>query len=351
MLVDANCNVAVIGCGYWGPNLIRNLNAVPNCTMVRVCDADSSRLRHMQSLYPQLETTNDAGQIIHDPEIDAVVIATPVRTHYDLARRCILAGKHVFIEKPMASSVAQCEDLIDLAETADRVLMVGHTFLYSSPVQTIKDFVDSGELGNLLYVSSRRLNLGLFQKDINVAWDLAPHDIAIILHIVGQYPVHVACQGNAHIKDGLEDVTNMTMSFPNGVLAMVQSSWLDPNKIRETTFVGTRRMLVYNDIEPTEKIKIYDKRVEIPPHYDSFAEFHYSYHYGDIHSPYIKMTEPLRVECQHFVDCIQEGRAPLTDGNAGLQVVRVLEAATKSLRSGGGQVALNGRRPAMAAVV
>ena len=221
--------------------------------------------------------------------------------------RALEAGKHTFIEKPMAASVTECKALVSTARERGLTLMVGHTFLYSSPVRMIKEIIDSGELGELLYVSSRRLNLGLFQKDINVAWDLAPHDISIILHVLGQAPSTVACQGKAGIAKGLEHVTNMTLNFANGVFAMVQSSWLDPNKVRETTFVGTRKMLVYDDIEPMEKIKIYDKRVEAPPHYDTFAEFQYSYHYGDLHVPYIKQVEPLRVECQHFVDSIRQG--------------------------------------------
>ncbi|KPJ67050.1 MAG: oxidoreductase, partial [Coxiella sp. DG_40] len=198
--------------------------------------------------------------------------------------------------------------------------------------------VNSGELGDIQYISSRRLNLGLFQKDINVAWDLAPHDISIILYIMDEEPVSVNCQGKAHIAPDIEDVTNMTLSFPNGGFATIHSSWLDPNKIREMTFVGTKKMLVYNDVEPMEKIKIYDKRVKTPPHYNTFAEFHYSYHYGDIYSPYLKQLEPLQVECQHFLDCIRSGAKPDSSGIEGMKVVQILEAATVSLKNGGGKV-------------
>jgi predicted dehydrogenase len=338
--------VAVAGCGYWGPNLVRNFSALPNCAVQLVCDADPARLAHMKAIYPSTETTLSYNYLVAEPEIDAVAIATPVYAHFAMAKEALSAGKHVFLEKPMAASVAECEELVDLAAKKGLVLMVGHTFLYSGPVRAIKEIVQSGELGRILYVSSRRLNLGLFQKDINVAWDLAPHDIAIILYILGQTPVSVSCQGKAHYTEGIEDVTTMTLSFEDGTFVMIQSSWLDPNKIREITVVGSNKMLVYDDIEPIEKVKIYDKRVELPPHYDTFDEFHYSYHYGDIHCPYIKQTEPLRVECQHFVDCILDGETPLSDGCNGLEVVRVLEASSRSLRDNGNQVALAMTTPA-----
>lgn len=330
--------IAVVGFGYWGPNLVRNFNAVAGCTVKKVCDANVRRLEHLKSLYPAMETTSQFEAVTDDPEIDAVVIATPVRFHFDMAEKSLRAGKHTFIEKPMTSSVEQGEKLVAIAQQNKLTLMVGHTFIYSTPVQKIKEIVDSGQLGDLYYVSARRLNLGLFQKDINVAWDLAPHDISIILHIAGKLPVSVNCQGKAHINPNVEDVTNMTLNFSDGFFSVIQSSWLDPNKVRELTFVGTKKMLVYNDIEPNEKLKIYDKRVDAPPYYDTFAEFQYSYHYGDMYSPYLKMTEPLKVECEHFIDCIKTGRSPMTSGREGLQVVRILEAAKQSLQQGGGEV-------------
>ena len=333
--------VAVIGCGYWGPNLIRNFNAIPTCKIKTVCDFQKERLNHMSDLYPGINVTADVNQILEDPEIDAVAIATPVNTHHKLASQCLAAGKHTMIEKPMASSVAECQDLIDLAEKNKLILMVGHTFIYTSVVRRIKEIVDAGDLGEILYASSRRLNLGLFQKDINVAWDLAPHDISIILFLLGKRPKSVHCQGKAHINPDIEDITNMSLDFNNGAFATIQSSWLDPNKIREMTFVGSKRMLVYNDLEPLEKIKIYDKRVEAPPHYDTFAEFQYSYHYGDTYSPYIKQIEPLRTECQHFLDCIKSGEKPITSGQEGLEVVQILEASSNSLKNGGNRVEID----------
>ena len=218
--------------------------------------------------------------------------------------------------------------------------MTGHTFLYSPAVRKIKEIVDNGDIGEIRYISARRLNLGLFQKDINVAWDLAPHDISIILNIMGEQPVSINCRGSAHITPGMEDVTSMCLSFPNQRSAIIHSSWLDPRKIREMTIVGSKRMIVYDDVAPLEKIRIFDARVERPAHYDTFAEFHYAYHYGDVYSPYIKQEEPLKMECQHFLDCIRNGSTPLTDGNRGLELVRILEASSESLKQGGAPVEL-----------
>lgn len=333
-------NIAVIGCGYWGPNLVRNFRGLPGVSMRVACDTSRKRLDHLGKLYPEVEQTTDLGRILNDSSIDIVAIATPVSTHYPIARRCLESGKHVFIEKPMASTSDQCRELIESAEERGLTLMVGHTFIYTPTVRKIKEIVDSGEIGEVMYISCRRLNLGLFQKDINVAWDLAPHDISIILYLMSARPVSVNCQGKAHVSSGIEDVTNMTLSFTNGGFATIQSSWIDPRKVREITIVGTRKMIVYDDTEPLEKVKIYDKRVEAPPHYDTFAEFQFSYHYGDILSPYIQQSEPLKIECQHFIDCIEQGKRPDSSGYEGLAVVRVLEAATDSLKNGGSAVRL-----------
>jgi predicted dehydrogenase len=304
----------------------------------RVCDTNPERLAHLKKVYQDLEVTDRFEDLAQSPEIDALCVATPVRTHYELAYRAMQNGKHVFIEKPMASSSKQCRELIAIAEEKKRVLLVGHTYLYSSPIKKIKEIVDSSDFGPLLYISSQRMNLGLFQKDINVAWDLAPHDISIILYIMGAVPVAVNCQGKAHYNECIEDVTNMSLIFANGGFATIQSSWLDPNKVRRMTFVGKKQMILFDDNEPLEKIKIYDKRVEVPPHYDTYAEFHYSYHYGDMHSPYINQVEPLKAECSHFLDCIKTGAEPFTSGTQGLQVIQILEAANKSLRNGGARV-------------
>ncbi len=300
-------NVAVVGCGYWGPNLIRNFQSLDECRVAVICDRDETRLAHMARLYPDAEVTTDVRRVADNPEIAAVAVATPVRTHYALAMQFLRAGKHVFLEKPMAAAVQECTELIEQAAARNLRLMVGHTFVYTAAVRRIREIVQSGEIGEVLYISSRRLNLGLFQKDINVAWDLAPHDISIILYVTGKMPVAVNCQGSAHVRPGIEDVTTISLQFENGTFGMIHSSWIDPRKTRETTIVGSKKMVVYDDNEPLEKIKIYDKRVEAPPHYDTFAEFHYSYHYGDMQAPYLKQYEPLRLECQTFVDCVRNG--------------------------------------------
>jgi predicted dehydrogenase len=330
--------VGVIGCGYWGPNLVRNFKGLPNCHLKAMCDVSEARLKHMRSLYSDVEGTADFDHLLNGVGLDAVVVAAPVKHHYSLAKASLLAGKHTLIEKPMASSSAECEELIEIAERQGLVLMVGHTFLYSAPVRKIVDIVHAGDIGEIRYINSRRLNLGLFQKDINVAWDLAPHDISIILHILGEFPLAVNCQGNAHVTPGIEDVTNISLSFRHKRFATIQSSWLEPRKIREMTIVGTRRMIVYDDLETNEKIRIYDVRVERPPHYDTFADFHYSYHYGDSYIPYIQQEEPLKVECQHFLDCVEKGTQPLTSGHEGLQLVKILEAASSSLKGHGAPV-------------
>jgi len=236
-----------------------------------MCDTSEQRLAHLKSLYPEVEGHKDYGHLLNGAGLDAVIIATPVRSHYAMAKASLLAGKHTFIEKPMASSAEECEELVHIADEKGLVLMIGHTFLYSPAVRKIKEIVDRGDIGDIRYISSRRLNLGLFQKDINVAWDLAPHDISIILHILEEIPVSVNCRGEAHITPGIEDVTNIHLTFPKHRSALIQSSWLDPRKVREMTIVGSRRMIVYDDVAPLEKIKVFDARVEVPPHYDTFA--------------------------------------------------------------------------------
>jgi predicted dehydrogenase len=257
-----------------------------------------------------------------------------VGTHHRLAAEAIDAGKHVFVEKPLAASVAEAEDLIQRAASRGVRLMVGHTFLYTAAVRKMKEIIDSGEIGDIYYISSQRLNLGLFQQDINVLWDLAPHDLAVILYLLGQRPESVNAVGTAHINPAIEDVAVMTLRFAGKVVAFVQTSWLDPDKIRRMTVVGSKKMMVFDDLQPTEKIKIYDKGVEKPQYYDTFAEFHYSYKYGDIVIPRLDGGEPLRTELAHFLDCIEQGRPPLSDGENGLEVVKILEAANASLRNG-----------------
>jgi predicted dehydrogenase len=336
--------MGVIGCGYWGPNLVRNFRSLPDCNLKMLSDLNEQRLSHLNSLYPEVEGVTDYRHLLNGSGLDAIVIATAVKSHYPLAKTCLQAGKHTFIEKPMAFSSEECEELIDIARRKGLVLMVGHTFLYSPAVRKIKEIVDQGDIGEIRYICARRLNLGLYQQDINVAWDLAPHDISIALHIMGEEPTMVNCRGSAHVTPGIEDVTSMCLTFPKQRTAIIHSSWLDPRKVREMTIVGSRRMIVYDDVAPLEKIRIFDARVERPPHYDTFAEFHYAYHYGDVYSPYIKQEEPLKTECQHFLECIRTGNKPLTDGHQGLGLVRILEASSESLKRDGAPISLMARK-------
>lgn len=339
---NVEVRVGVAGGGYWGPNLMRNFRGLPNCQLAAVCDKSAARLKHLAKLYPEAAPHGTFDAMLAGDGLDAVAIATPVHAHFKLAMMGLEAGKHVFIEKPMASSASECETLVRTAAERGLTLMVGHTFLYSPAVRKIKEIVDSGDIGDIRYISSRRLNLGLFQKDINVVWDLAPHDISIILHLMNEAPVAVNCQGVANVTRGVEDVCNMSLTFASGRFACIQSSWLDPRKVRDMTIVGTKKMIVYDDIEPLQKIRIYDQRVETPPHYETFGEFQYAYHYGDVLAPYIRQEEPLKVECQHFLDCIRGGSAPLTDGTQGLKMIRILEAASQSLKNSGERVSLPG---------
>ncbi len=336
--MKAPLTVGIAGCGYWGPNLARNFSALPGAEVRALCDSDPARLDHMLRLYPQARLFADFQQMLEEVALNAVVVATPVRSHHTLAKAALLAGKHVLIEKPMASSAAECEELIRLAAERGLTLMVGHTYLYSEPVRKIAEIIRSGGIGELKYINCQRLNLGLFQKDINVAWDLAPHDLSIILHVMGECPQLVNCQGNAHIHPGIEDVTNLSLTFRKHRFATVQSSWLEPRKVRQMTFVGTRKMIIYDDLQPLEKLRIYDTRVECPPHYDNFAEFQYSYHYGDCYLPRIEQSEPLKNMCAHFIDCIREGSQPISCGLRGLEMVRILEASSESLRAQGAPV-------------
>lgn len=306
--------------------------------MKMASDLKQERLDHIKGLYPEIEITDNFEKVMNDASIDALAIATPVYTHFPLAKMALNAGKHVLIEKPMAASTDECIELIRLAKEKNKVLMVGHTFEYTAAVNKAKEIIQAGEIGEVMYISSTRVNLGLFQQDINVIWDLAPHDISIITYVLGKTPVSVGGHGKAHFKKEIEDVAVITLNFENGAIAFIHSSWLDPNKIRVTNFVGTQKMLVYDDVDPNEKIKIYDKGVEVPPYYDTYADFTFSYRYGDIRIPLLKQYEPLREECGHFLDCIRENKVPRSDGYSGLRVVSVLEASDESLKKGGAVV-------------
>ena len=333
-------DIGIIGCGYWGPKLLRNFRMLNSCRVTKVYDSSDARSKDMASPYPEIEIGTDCEDLISDPAIAAIAIATPAHTHFDLAKRCLTSGKHVLIEKPMASSVRECTELIELAERQSLTLLVDHTFIYSQPVETIKRTIDSGDLGDISCITSRRMNLGRFQNDINVAWDLAPHDLSIILYILDDLPISVNCQGTIHLNGTTEDIITMSLNFSNGTHAVIQNSWLDPNKVREMTFVGSKKMCVYDDVEPVTKVTIYDTHVEMTKRDTDSHSYSYSYHRGDIYCPHLQQVEPLSVECQHFLDCIVKGTEPKTGGFSGLQVVRILEGATTSLNNGGGAVQL-----------
>jgi predicted dehydrogenase len=332
--------IGIIGLGYWGPNLARCFEHLDDVQLVAICDRDADRLARVQKQFPHVQTHTDHDAIIHGGEVDAVVIATPTATHFPLAVQALQAGLHTFVEKPLATSAAECQDLIDLAEHQGRMLFVGHVFLYSAPVAKLRHLVLNGDLGDLCYISSKRLNLGPVRQDVNALWDLAPHDVSIILELMGEMPISVSCSGLDYLKPNVHDVCSLTLHFDDKRMGIVHVSWLDPHKRREMTVVGSKKMAVYDDLMPLEKIKVYDIGIEAPPYADSFGEFQYSYRYGDTYSPRIKEVEPLKAECQGFIDCIRDGVAPRTDGRNGLDVVKVIEAAERSLFGDGGRVAV-----------
>ena len=329
--------MGVIGCGYWGPNLIRNFQNNPEVELVSMADLDVKRLQRVGALYPTVRRFTDYREITNDPTLDAVVVATPVSTHFSLGMDVLQSGKHLFLEKPMAAAADECRRLLDAADARGRVIMVGHTFLFSPSVRKIAALMNAGDLGDIYYVSITRVNLGIFQKDVNVVWDLAPHDVAMLNHLFDANPTVVSATGRSYVQvdRGIEDVAFLTLEYPGRQIAHIHVSWLDPNKIRRATFVGSRKMLVYDDIEPTEKIKVYDKGVEIQPHYDNFGEFQLTLRSGDIFVPRIDMIEPLKIEAQHFVDVIKGEAESISSGRHGLEVVEVLEKACQSIKDDG----------------
>jgi len=329
--------VGVIGCGYWGPKLARNFHELPDAELAWVSDFRADRLEHIQTLYPNTRTTRDHRELLAS-DVAAVVIATPVSTHYALAMEALRAGKHVLVEKPLADSVVHAMEIAEYAEHRGLAAMVGHTFQYNPAVNVVRDLIASGELGQVYYVNATRVNLGLLQPDINVMWDLAPHDISILLHILGSEPFQVSAAGQVYVqkRKRIHEVAYLTLYFPNGILANVHVSWLDPVKQRSVTVVGSKKMLVYDDIAD-DKVTLYDKGVEGTPYSDTPEEFHMSYRSGPETVVPVPWQEPLRAECQAFVDWIRTGRPACSDAWTGVTVVRILETAQKSLLNGGGR--------------
>ena len=332
--------VGVIGYGYWGPNLVRSMFEAAETQVVAVSDMREERLSLVHSRYPSVKITTDHRELLDDPEIDAIAIATPVHAHYDLALLALQSGKHVFVEKPMTSTSMQAIRLIDEAERRNLVLMVDHTFVYTGAVRKIKDLVASGKLGDIYYYDSTRINLGLFQRDVDVIWDLAVHDLAIMDYVLPYSPCAVAATGINHVTGGTENLAYLTMFFEENVIAHVNVNWLSPVKIRRTLIGGSKQMIVYDDMEPSEKVKIYDKGITVTPGTDSLYKALVGYRSGDMFAPQLDVSEALKVELTHFAECIENGRTPITDGRAGLQVVRILESASISMRQRGKLVEL-----------
>jgi predicted dehydrogenase len=325
--------VGAVGCGYWGPNVIRNLDAVDGMRLSVICDVDPDRLAPVAARYPLAVATTRIDELLDDARLDAMYLATPVSTHYELARRALLSGKHVLLEKPLATTVEQAQELADLAAARGLVLMVGHTFVFSPPVRKVKELIASGQVGPIYYIETTRVNLGLFQKDVSVVWDLAPHDLSILMYWLHEVPSSVSARARSFHGDALDDVAFLTLEFPSGTLAQVQLSWLAPSKLRRTSIVGRQRMIVYDDLEPVEKVKVYDRGVDRQP--ASFGEYQLTYRSGDILSPRLDTTEPLYLECAHWLECIRTGREPDASPRSGVDVVRVIQAAERSLRLNG----------------
>lgn len=328
--------VAVIGCGYWGPNLIRNFIICPDAELAWICDLNKSRLEKVAMPYPNIKRTTNFNDILNDNTIKAVAIATAVDTHFDIAKACLEKGKHILIEKPLASNISQGEELVNLAKRKKLKLMCDHTFCYTGAVRKMKKIIDSGELGELLYFDSVRINLGLFQHDVNVVWDLAPHDLSILDFIIKETPIQINAHGVCHAGNDLENIAYVSIYYPDSFFAHLHLNWLSPVKIRKTVICGREKMLVWDDLEPVEKIKIYNKGIEIKKiKQEQKNKMMVSYRSGDIYIPQLDNTEALFEVAREFIDCIKKNRKPLTDGESGLRILKLLETAEKSIKSKG----------------
>jgi len=344
--------LGVVGYGYWGPNVVRNFASQPDCRVVTICDTNPKAVAQALRHHPAVHATSNPDEVMRSSEIDAVAVVTPVSTHYELAKKALENGKHVFVEKPFTATSAQAEELIELADRKNLQIMVDHTFLFNGAVRKIKELVDAGVLGPLYYYDSTRVNLGLFQHDVNVIWDLAPHDLSIIDYLIGLEPELVVATGGAHLN-GLADMAYITLHFPKNIIAHLNVNWLSPVKVRTTLVGGQRKMLVWNDLEPSEKVKVYDKGVQVTDIHDesrqrlkalveakvfevgaaqAVHDLLVSYRSGDMWSPQVDQTEALQLEARYFLDCLASGEKPVNDGRAGLRVVKMLEAADQSLK-------------------
>lgn len=330
----APVKVAVVGAGYWGVNHVRSFARLPGCELVLVCDPDPKNRARAAGLCPTARFCDTYDEVLGDPSIDAVVLATPAVLHASQALAALAAGKHVLVEKPMALTTADAELLVERAESAGRTFMVGHLMLYHAAVLRLREMIQAGDIGEVYYLYALRVNLGRLRQDENAMWSLGPHDISIILYLLNQVPVTVAARGQSYLQPGVEDVVFLNLAFADGKMAQIQLSWLDPRKERRLTVVGERRMVELDDAHPTEKLRIYDKGFERPPEFTQFGEF-LTVRQGDIHIPHLDLPEPLQVECRHFISCIRTGQTPRSGAREGLQVIRVLAAAQRSLEKQG----------------
>ena len=340
-------NIGMIGCGYWGINLVKNFYLTDGCKIAAIADTSPERRNHITENYSNINTHSDYNELLIDPEIDAIVIATPPSSHYSIAKESLNAGKHVFVEKPLALKTQHAGELVDLAQRKNKVLMVGHTVLYNESIKVMRDIIKSGEIGEIYYIYASRVNLGIVRPDVNVMWSLAPHDISTLLYILDKKPTSVSAKGLSYIQNKIEDVVYLNITFEGNVNAHVHLSWLDPNKRREITIVGSKKMLVYDDLS-NERIKIFDKGIEkhnktsffkeYDDAYNSFVEYNLIHRAGDVVIPKVNINEPLMQECSHFIECITGDIEPLTSGKSAIDVVRILEHADMSLNDGGMEV-------------
>jgi predicted dehydrogenase len=333
--------IGVIGYGYWGPNLVRSFADIPGAEVIAVSDFQIDRLAKMQSRYPAIKITTNSQDLFADPRIEAIAIATPVSTHYDLALAALQAGKHVLVEKPMTVSSQQAIRLIDEAQKRNLVLIVDHTFVYTGAVRKIQELVATKVIGDIYYYDSVRVNLGLFQHDVNVIWDLAVHDLSIMDYVLPSKPYAVSATGMSHVSSEPENIAYLTLFFENNLIAHIHVNWLAPVKVRRTILGGSQKMICYDDLEPSEKIKVYDKGITVNGSPENVYQMLVGYRTGDMWSPKLDMTEALQTEALHFIDCIRQGNRPITDGEAGLRVVKILEAATQSIKQQGRLVELD----------
>lgn len=325
--------IGVIGCGYWGPNLIRNFSQLEEVDVAYVCDLDELKLSRIKKVYPNIKTAQNYLEILKDPEVKGVCIATPLETHYKIAKEALLNNKNVLVEKPFVENSKEAEELIGIAEKNNLVLMVDHVFIYTGAVRKMKELIDNGELGQLYYFDSERINLGLIRSDANVVWDLATHDISMVDYLFSQKPINVSAMGSSHVLNKKEEMAHINLKHEGGQMSHIHVSWLSPVKIRKILVGGDKKMVLYDDVEPVEKIKIYDKGIDVKP--EQVTAFLPLYRGGDILIPKIDQSEALKKMAEHFVDCIKFGKKPLTDGWAGLRVIKILEAIQKSLDSNG----------------